>query len=103
MATPDLDDTDPDKHDGSDATLPPQPRLVLSTWRKRVLIVIWTLAQFMDAFGGSALFPAISAMQKDLSISQADVVWIFAAYSATFAAFLLISGRVSDVYSSSES
>lgn len=57
----------------------------------------------MDTFNSSALFPGIININASLKLTQSDAVWIFAAYQAPFAAFLLISGRVSDVYSSSES
>lgn len=53
----------------------------------------------MDSFIGSALFPAISTVQRDLDVGPTEITWAFAAYSATFAAFLLISGRIADVYS----
>ncbi|KAI0049666.1 MFS general substrate transporter [Auriscalpium vulgare] len=81
----------------------PEPayvRPVLSKLHKRTLLMLFCLAEFMDAFVASALFPAITAMERSLNIKSNEIVWVFSAYSATFAAFLLISGRVSDIYSS---
>lgn len=67
------------------------------------MLFLFCFAEFMDAFMGSALFPAIDVLIKDLKIQSAEVTWAFAAYSATFAAFLLVSGRIADIYSASES
>lgn len=74
----------------------------LSKGRKGLLLAIFCLAQFMDTFNSSALFPSIIDTSASLDMSPNDAVWIFAAYQAPFAAFLLISGRVSDVYSASK-
>jgi len=63
------------------------------------MLFLFCFAEFMDSFIGSALYPAIRAIQGDLKVGDAEITWAFAAYSATFSAFLLISGRVSDVYS----
>lgn len=78
-------------------------RPVLGKGRKALLLWLFCGAEFMDAFIASALFPAINVLEKDLDIGDADITWAFSAYSATFAAFLLISGRVADVYSARES
>ena len=48
------------------------------------------------------LFPALTALESVLDVGQSDISWAFAAYSCTFSAFLLISGRFSDVYSASK-
>lgn len=72
----------------------------LSQGRKWFMLFLFCLAEGMDSFIGSGLFPAISTVQKDLNIGPTEISWAFAAYAATFAAFLLISGRVADVYSS---
>jgi MFS family permease len=77
-------------------------RPVLSVGRKSVMLALFCFAEFMDSFIASALFPAINVMIVDLKLATNEATWIFAAYSATFAAFLLISGRVADIYGSSE-
>jgi MFS family permease len=74
-------------------------RPTLTRAHKHLLLWLFCGAEFMDAFIASALFPAINVLEKDLHISDANITWAFSAYSATFAAFLLISGRVADVYS----
>lgn len=81
----------------------PQLPVALSKRRRYLMLTLFCLAEFLDSFMASGLFPAINDLQKHLHIKPAETTWAFAAYSATFSAFLLISGRVSDVYSSSES
>ncbi|KAI0042428.1 MFS general substrate transporter [Auriscalpium vulgare] len=77
----------------------PYVRPVLGKAKKGILLALFCLAEFMDAFVASALFPAIVALEESLGIPANEVTWVFSAYSATFAAFLLISGRVADIYS----
>ncbi|KIM33566.1 hypothetical protein M408DRAFT_61189 [Serendipita vermifera MAFF 305830] len=77
----------------------PAPALAsASTARKLSLLAIFTLAEFLDAFNNSALFPAIPDITRELSFESSETVWIISAYQLTFAAFLLVSGRISDVY-----
>lgn len=77
----------------SDVT--PLPPMSLSKSRKCALVIVFCLAQFMDAFNISSVIPAIPAISHDLSMKPNESTWLFAAYSATFAAFLLL---VSSVY-----
>lgn len=77
-----------------------QPQL--SALRKNCMLFLFCFAEFMDAFIASALFPAIPRLEEVLHVDQALIAWAFAAYSCTFSAFLLISGRFSDVYSASK-
>ncbi|KAB5592438.1 MFS general substrate transporter [Ceratobasidium theobromae] len=68
-------------------------------FRKYILLAVFCLGQFLDTLNNSAMFPAIPAVSHKLGFTESDSVWLFAAYQATFASFLLISGRISDVYS----
>jgi MFS family permease len=58
--------------------------------QKWLLIVVFCLAEYLDAFNNSALFPTTPTIARDLSIAPNEVTWLFAAYTSTFAAFLLI-------------
>ncbi|THG96869.1 hypothetical protein EW026_g5038 [Hermanssonia centrifuga] len=69
-----------------------------STARRYLLLVVFCLAQFLDAFNNSALFSAIPRLVIDLGMSVSESTWIISAFQLTFASFLLISGRISDVY-----
>ncbi|KAF8677372.1 Major Facilitator Superfamily [Rhizoctonia solani] len=66
--------------------------------RKYALLAVFCLGQFLDTMNNSAMFPAIPAISHQVGLTESDSVWLFAAYQATFASFLLISGRISDVY-----
>lgn len=77
-------------------------RSVIGQLHKYLLLFLFCFAEFMDSFIASALYPAINVLEVDLQVIPAQITWVFAAYSATFAAFLLISGRVSDVYGASK-
>ncbi|KAF8604038.1 MFS general substrate transporter [Ceratobasidium sp. AG-I] len=67
-------------------------------FRKYVLLAIFCLGQFLDTMNNSAMFPALPAMTAGVGLIESDTVWLTAAYQATFASFLLISGRISDIY-----
>ncbi|KAI0641791.1 MFS general substrate transporter [Trametes meyenii] len=66
--------------------------------RRYVLLLIFCLAQFLDAFNNSALFSAIPSLVISLGMTESESTWIISAFQLTFASFLLISGRISDVY-----
>ncbi|KAH7886565.1 MFS general substrate transporter, partial [Phlebopus sp. FC_14] len=70
----------------------------LSTPRKIFLLALFCFAQFLDTFNTSALFSAIPAIAVAVGLNNSQSVWLNSAYQLTFAAFLLISGRMSDVY-----
>ncbi|KAK7681756.1 hypothetical protein QCA50_015103 [Cerrena zonata] len=86
------------------APLSPAPTLVesrvpqYSNARKYSLLLIFCLAQFLDAFNNSALFSAIPSLIRDLNITESESTWIISAFQLTFASFLLISGKISDIY-----
>ncbi|KAF8599784.1 MFS general substrate transporter [Ceratobasidium sp. AG-I] len=66
--------------------------------QKNVLLAIFCLGQFLDIMNTSAMLPALPATSAAVGLTESDSVWLFAAYQATFASFLLISGRISDTY-----
>ncbi len=61
-----------------------------STARRYLLLVVFCLAQFLDAFNNSALFSAIPRLVIDLGMSVSESTWIISAFQLTFASFLLI-------------
>lgn len=90
-----------EKPDVDDAkTIAPEvPTLAqLSPLQKNVLLAIFCLGQFLDVMNTSAMLPALPATSQTVGLTESDSVWLFAAYQATFASFLLISGRISDIY-----
>ncbi|KAG2050525.1 MFS general substrate transporter [Suillus hirtellus] len=76
----------------------PDETPVLSLTRKLVLLFMFCLAQFLDAFSNSALFTAIPVLEVSMGMTESQSTWIMSAFQLTFASFLLISGRISDVY-----
>lgn len=77
--------------------LSPAPTLVdgnvssqYSPARRYVLLVIFCLAQFLDAFNNSSLFSAIPSLVIHLHIGEGESTWIISAFQLTFASFLLI-------------
>ncbi|CDO68542.1 hypothetical protein BN946_scf184998.g39 [Trametes cinnabarina] len=98
----------PSSRTGPSTVLSPAQTLVdgripqrYSPVRRYVLLLIFCLAQFLDAFNNSALFSAIPSLVISLDMSEAESTWIISAFQLTFASFLLISGRISDVYNPS--
>ncbi|KAI0804543.1 major facilitator superfamily domain-containing protein [Irpex lacteus] len=69
-----------------------------SVVKRYTLLVIFCLAQFLDAMNNCALFSAIPSLVIDLGMTQNESTWIIAGFQLTFSSFLLISGRISDVY-----
>jgi MFS family permease len=70
----------------------------LSSLRRYTLLAVFCLAQLIDAMSGSAIFSALPTVQADLDMSDTEGVWLISAFSLTFASFLLLSGKVSDVF-----
>lgn len=70
----------------------------LSKARKLVLLLIFCLAFFLDTVNTSILSAAIPPISVQLNIANNESVWLLSAYQLTFAALLLVSGRLSDLY-----
>ncbi|KAL1409332.1 hypothetical protein Q8F55_003314 [Vanrija albida] len=75
---------------------PPKP---FSQTRKWVLLGVFALAIFIDVMGYSAFYVLTATVAADLGIPFAQQSWVINSYAVTFAAFLLLWGRVSDLYS----
>ncbi|KAH8105285.1 MFS general substrate transporter [Cristinia sonorae] len=97
--------TSTSRPDADNASLSPVPTIVegrlpqnISVARKYTLLVIFCLAQFTDAANGSSLFPALPILEETFDITPSESAWIISAFGLTFASFLLISGKISDVY-----
>jgi EmrB/QacA subfamily drug resistance transporter len=63
-----------------------------------LILVLLVLAQFIIVLDFSIVQIALPTMRSELNISLADSQWIISAYGLTFAGFLLLSGRASDLY-----
>jgi MFS family permease len=65
--------------------------------RKYSLLVVFCFVQFVDAFSFSSLFAALPHVQEELKMTAGETSWVISAFQLTFASFLLLSGRLSDV------
>ncbi|WVR09448.1 hypothetical protein IAU60_006515 [Kwoniella sp. DSM 27419] len=71
----------------------------LSQREKWFLLLIFSVAQYLDVASVSGMFIFTDAILTDLDIVYESSSWIITAYAVTFASFLLFWGRVSDLYS----
>ncbi|KAH8829765.1 MFS general substrate transporter [Flagelloscypha sp. PMI_526] len=71
----------------------------LSNFRRLVLLAVFCLAQFLDAFNVSSLMAAIPSLAVALRMNSSESTWVVSAFQLTFSAFLLVSGKLSDVFS----
>ncbi|MEC4014780.1 MFS transporter [Streptomyces sp. H27-D2] len=69
----------------------------LSTRAKLVLFVLCA-AQFMIALDFSILNVALPVLGKDLGMGQADLQWAVTAFALPSGGFLLLFGRIADLY-----
>ncbi|KAF2101834.1 MFS general substrate transporter [Rhizodiscina lignyota] len=70
----------------------------LSTIRQIALVVIVTGAAFLNTLGIQAVVILLPNIGHELSIPVARQQWIVSAYSLTFGCFLLLFGRLADIF-----
>ena len=66
--------------------------------RRGFALALLSAAQFMVVLDFSIVNIALPSIQRDLGLSTPDLQWIVTAYSLTFGGFLLLGGRMSDLY-----
>ena len=66
--------------------------------RKGAALVLLCVAQFVDVLDVNAVIVALHSIGQDLGFSQAGLQWVVSAYVLFFAGFLLLSGRVADLW-----
>jgi len=69
----------------------------LDAARKRWILALTCLAQFMVILDVSIVNVALPSISDDLGFSGADLQWVVNAYTLTFAGFLLLGGRAADL------
>ncbi|KAG1812501.1 major facilitator superfamily domain-containing protein [Suillus subaureus] len=70
-----------------------------SNARRYTLLLIFCITQFLYTLTNSALFSAIPFLVRKFGFTHSQSIWIISAYQLTFASFLLMSGKISDIYS----
>jgi EmrB/QacA subfamily drug resistance transporter len=73
-------------------------RTVRLTSRKRAILALLCVAQFVDVLDVNAVIVALPSIGWGLGFSQADLQWVVSAYVLFFAGFLLLAGRVADLW-----
>jgi EmrB/QacA subfamily drug resistance transporter len=71
------------------------PHLSRARWAALALIVA---AQFMVVLDMSIVNVALASIKSSLDFSQASLQWVITAYAITFGGFLLLGGRLADVF-----
>jgi EmrB/QacA subfamily drug resistance transporter len=66
--------------------------------RKNVILALACLGQFMVVLDVSIVNVALPAIRRDLDFSATGLQWVVNAYTLTFAGFLLLGGRMADLY-----
>src|SRR4028119_2049908 len=66
--------------------------------RKGAALALLCVAQFVDVLDVNAVIVALHSIGEDLGFSQAGLQWVVTAYVLFFAGFLLLSGRVADLW-----
>jgi EmrB/QacA subfamily drug resistance transporter len=73
---------------------------VTDTWgaRRWAALALLCVAQFVDVLDVNAVIVALPVVGRDLGFSQEDLQWVVTAYVLFFGGFLLLAGRLSDLY-----
>ena len=69
-----------------------------ATRRQWLALVVVCLAQLMNILDGTIVNVALPKIQHDLSFSQANLSWVLNAYLIAFGSFLLLAGRLGDLF-----
>ncbi|KAK3628761.1 hypothetical protein LTR56_018335 [Elasticomyces elasticus] len=91
---------DPEKADGVavHATISRGSQLPMSKARTIALVITLTGAAFLNTLSVQAAVIVLPTIGRDLHIPAARQQWIVSAYSLTFGCFLMLWGRLADVY-----
>jgi MFS family permease len=85
------------------STSPPTTRAVRGVGRPAVrnlplLLLVVCAVQFLDAMDIASMGPALPLVQRDLHMSPASLQWVVSAYALGFGGFLLLGGRLADIF-----
>ena len=75
-----------------------EPRGDERVGRKGAALALLCVAQFVDVLDVNAVIVALHSIGEDLGFSRAGLQWVVSAYVLFFAGFLLLSGRVADLW-----
>src|SRR6188768_968543 len=66
--------------------------------RRWLALYILCLGDLMIVLDSTIVNVALPSVRDDLGFSQASLAWVVNAYTLTFGGFLLLSGKLGDVY-----
>src|SRR3954468_18781252 len=66
--------------------------------RRWLALVVGCLAQLMIVVDTTIVNVALPSIQADLHFSQSDLTWVVNAFLVTFGSFLLLAGRLGDLF-----
>jgi len=66
--------------------------------RRGAALALLCVAQFVDVLDINAVIVALHSIGEDLGFSRTGLQWVVSAYVLLFAGFLLLSGRVADLW-----
>ncbi|KKA26124.1 hypothetical protein TD95_004832 [Thielaviopsis punctulata] len=76
-----------------------EPELPFSKGRSIALVATLAGASFMNTFSAQACVIILPTIGEEIGIPQSRQQWILSAYTLTFGCFLLLMGRLADIYS----
>ncbi len=63
-----------------------------------MVLLVLCAAMFLDALDTSLVSVALPRIQHDLGLSNASLQWLVSGYTVTFGGFLLLGGRLADLF-----
>ncbi len=66
--------------------------------RRWLALALLCVAQFVDVLDINAVIVALPTIGRDLGFAPADLQWVVTAYVLMFGGFLLLAGRLADLY-----
>jgi EmrB/QacA subfamily drug resistance transporter len=72
--------------------------LISGERRRWVALAVVCMGQLMMVLDATIVNVALPSMQRDLGFSQANLAWVVDAYMIAFGSFLLLAGRLGDLF-----
>lgn len=66
--------------------------------RKSLALALLCVAQFVNVLDVNVVIVALPSIQRELGFSDEDLQWVVSAYVLLFAGFLLLAGRMADLF-----
>jgi EmrB/QacA subfamily drug resistance transporter len=76
----------------------PSPSAFSGERRRWLALVVVCLAQLMIVLDTTIVNVALPSIQRELHFSQANLTWVINAFLVTFGSFLLLAGRLGDLF-----